>query len=308
MKIMTSVPISSWKIDGETVETVRDFIFLGSRITEDGDCSHENKRHLYLGRKAMTNLDSILKSRDITLPTRVHLVKAMVFPVVMCGCESCTIEKAEHWRIDCFWTVMLEKTLESPLDCTEIKPINPKGNQSRIFIGRSDVEAEAALLWLPDAKIQIIGKDPDAGQDWRQEKGTTEDKMVGWHHQFNKREFEQAPGDGEGQGSLECCSPWGRKECDMTERLNNNNNKDIIKTSLMKQCWKTHLKWDRVSTLPRSSLTSLQSRRPDVPESVKKSSVLSSSLKRNGKNSVVLKIEEYQRKGGAEPSRALSSS
>ena len=96
MKIMTSVPISSWKIDGETVETVRDFIFLGPRITEDGDCSHENKRHLYLGRKAMTNLDSILKSRDITLPTRVHLVKAMVFPVVMCGCESCTIEKAEH--------------------------------------------------------------------------------------------------------------------------------------------------------------------------------------------------------------------
>ena len=132
--------------------------------------------------------------------------------------------------------------------------------------------------------------------------------MVGWHHQFNGREFEQTPGDGTGQGSLECCSPWGRKESDMTEQLNNNNNKDIIKTSLMKLCWKTHLKWDRVSALPGSSLTSLQSRRPDAPESVKKSSVLSSSLKRNGKNSMVLKIEEYQRKGGVEPSRALSSS
>ena len=113
MKIMTSGPISSWQIDGETVETVRDFIFLGSKITVDGDRS---QRHLLLGRKAMTNLSSMIKSRDIALPTKVRLVKAMVFPVVMCGCESWTIEKAEHWRIDCFWTVMLEKTLESPLD------------------------------------------------------------------------------------------------------------------------------------------------------------------------------------------------
>ena len=254
---------------GKQWKQCQTFIFLGSKITAEGDCSHEIERHLHFGRKAMTNLDSIFKSRDITLPTKVHLVKAMFFPIVLCGCESWTVEKAEHWRIDCFWTVMLEKTLESPLDCTEIKLISPKGNQSWIFIGRSDVEAEAPILWPSDAKIQIIGKDPDAGQDWRQGKGMTEDKMVGWHHQFNRCEFEQAPGDGEGQGSLECCSPWGRKESDM-EQLNNSNNKDIIKTSLVKLCWKTHLKWDKVSALPGSSFTSLQSRRPDAPESVKK--------------------------------------
>ena len=123
----------------------------------------------------------------------------------------------------CFWTVVLEKTLESPLDC-KIKPVNPKGNQPWIFIGRTDAEAEAPILWLPDAKNQLIGKDPDAGKDWRQEeKGTTEDDMVGWHHQLNGHEFEQALGDGKGQGSLACCSPWGCKESYMTEWLNNNN-------------------------------------------------------------------------------------
>ena len=124
-KIMASGPITSWQTDGETMETVTDFIFLGSKITVVGDCSHEIKRHLLLGRKAIPNLDSILKSRDITLPTEVHLVKAMVFPVVMYGCESWTIKKAEHRR-----TVALKKTLESPLDCKEIQPVHPKGNQS----------------------------------------------------------------------------------------------------------------------------------------------------------------------------------
>ena len=124
MKIMASSPITSWQIDGETVETVDDFIFLGSKITADGDCSHEIKRHLLLGRKVMTNLDSILKSRDITLSTKVRLVKAIVFPVVMYGCESWTIKKAEHQRIDAF------EPLESPLDCKEIQPVHPKGNQS----------------------------------------------------------------------------------------------------------------------------------------------------------------------------------
>jgi len=124
-KIMASGPITLWQIDGETMETVTDFIFLGSKITADGDCSHEIKRHLLLGRKAMTNLDSIMKSRDITLPVKVHLVKAMIFPVVMYGCESWTIKKAERQRI-----VVLEKTLESPLDCKEIQPVHPKGNQS----------------------------------------------------------------------------------------------------------------------------------------------------------------------------------
>ena len=120
----------SWQIDGETIETVKDFIFLGSKITADGDCSYEIKRRLLLGRKARTNLDSILKSRDITLPTKVCLVKGMVFPVVMYGCESWTIKKAERQRIDAFELWRWEKTLESPSDCKEIKPVHPKGNQS----------------------------------------------------------------------------------------------------------------------------------------------------------------------------------
>ena len=127
---MASGFITSWEIGGETVETVSDFIFLGPQITADGDCSHEIKRRLLLGRKVMTNLDSILKSRDITLPTKIHLVKAMVFPVVMYGCESWTVKKAECQRID-----VLEKTLESPSDCKEIQPVHPKGDQSWVFIG-----------------------------------------------------------------------------------------------------------------------------------------------------------------------------
>src|SRR5574340_33241 len=121
-KIMASGPITSWEMDGETVETVSDFIFLGSKITAVGDCNHEIKRHLHLGRKAMTNLDSILKSRDITLPSKFHIVKVVVFPVVMYGCESWTTKKAEHRRIDA--SVVLEKPLESPLDCKEIQPVD----------------------------------------------------------------------------------------------------------------------------------------------------------------------------------------
>ena len=118
----------------------------------------------------------------------------------------------------CFWTVVLEKTLESPLDCKEIQPVHPKGNQSGIFTGRIDAEAETLTLWPPDVKNWLTGKDPDAGKDWGQEeKGTTEDEMVGWHHQLNGHEFQQALGVGDGQGSLACCSPWGRKELDMTE-------------------------------------------------------------------------------------------
>ena len=128
-KIMASDPITSWQIDGETVETVADFIWGAPKSLQDGDCSHEIKRRLLLGRKVKTNLDSILKSRDITLSTKVCLVKAMVFPVVMYGCESWTIKKAECQRIDAFQPVVLEKTLESPLDSKEIKLINPKGNQ-----------------------------------------------------------------------------------------------------------------------------------------------------------------------------------
>ena len=175
MKIIASSPTTSWQIDGETMT---DFILGGSKIIADGDCSHEIKRCLLLGRKAMTNLDSILKSKDITLPTKVHLVKAMVFLVVMYECESWTVPR-KWW----FWTMVLEKTLESPLDCKEIQLVHSKGNQSWIFIGRTDAEAETPILWPSDAKNWLIWKDPDAGKDWRQEeKGTTEDEMVGWHH------------------------------------------------------------------------------------------------------------------------------
>ena len=121
----------------------------------------------------------------------------------------------------CFWTVVLEKTLESPLDCKEIQPVPPKGDQSWVFIGRTDVEAETPILWPPDAKSWLIWKDLDAGKDWRQEeKGMTEDEMVGWHHRFNRHGFGWAPGFGDGQGSLVCCSSWGHKESDTTERLN----------------------------------------------------------------------------------------
>ena len=120
----------------------------------------------------------------------------------------------------CIWTEVLEKILESPLDYKEIKPVNPKGNQLWLFIGRSDAKTEAPIIWAPDAKSQLIRKDPDAGKDWRQEKGTTEDEMVGWHHWLNGHEFMQAPGVGEGQGSLVCCSPWGHKESDTTDWLN----------------------------------------------------------------------------------------
>ena len=197
------------------------FILLSLQtVTATSDCSHEIKRHLLLGRKVMTNLDSILKSRDITLPTKFHLVKSMVFPVVMYWCESWTIKKAEHRRTDAF-ELWCWRTLESPLDCKEIQPVNPKGNQSWIFTGRTDAAAETPILWPSDGRNWLIGKDPDAGKDWRQEeKGTTEDEMVGWHHWLDAHEFEKALRVGDGQGSPACCSPWGRKESDMTERLN----------------------------------------------------------------------------------------
>ena len=148
-KIIASGPITSWQIDGETMKTMRDFIFLGSKITADGDCSHEIKRRLLLGGKAMNNLDSILKSRDITLPPKVHLVKAMVFPVIMYGCESWTVKKAKCQRINAFelWCWI---RLEKPLDCKETQPVHHKGDQSWVFIGRTDVETP--VIWPPDVK------------------------------------------------------------------------------------------------------------------------------------------------------------
>ena len=190
LKTQPSGPITWWQIDGETMETVKEFILGGSKITADGDCSHEIKRHLFLGRKAMTSLDSILKSRDIILLTKVCLLKAMVFPVVMCGCELYYRESGapKNW---CFWTLVLEKTLDSPLDCKEIQPGHPKGNQTWIFTGRTDGEAETPILWPPDVKNWLIWKNPDVGNNWRwEEKGMTEDEMFGWHHQLNGHEFQ----------------------------------------------------------------------------------------------------------------------
>ena len=180
-------------------ETVTDFIFSGSKITADGDCSHEIKRHLLLGRKAMTDLGSVLKIRDITLWTKVCIVKANGF--FSSHVWMWELNHKEGWVLKnwCFWIVVLEKALESPLDCKEIQPDNPKGNQHWIFIGRTDAEAEAPILWPPDGKNWLIGKDPDAGKDWRQEeKGMTEAKTVRWHHYFNGHEFEHATGVGDG--------------------------------------------------------------------------------------------------------------
>ena len=162
---MASGPITSWQTDRETVEIMRDFILGSFKITAGGDCSHEIKRRLLLGRKVMTNLDSILKNRDITLPTKVHLVKAMVFSsshVWMWELDYKERLVPKNW---CFWTVVLEKTLESPLDCKEIQPVHPKGDQSWVFIGRTDFEADTPILWPPDAKSWLIWKDPDAGKD-----------------------------------------------------------------------------------------------------------------------------------------------
>ena len=133
------------------------------------------------------------------------------------------LDHKESWALKnwCFWTVVLEKILDSPLDSQEIQPVNPKGNQSWIFIGRTDAEAETLILWPHDAKNWLFRKDPDAGKNWRhEEKGMTEDEMVGWHHWLDGHEFEQAPGDGDGQGSPACCSPRGCKQSDMTEQLN----------------------------------------------------------------------------------------
>ena len=187
-----------------------------SQITVDGDYSHKIKRCLLLVRKAMVNLDSILKSRDITLPTKVCIVKTMVFPVVMYGCESWMIKKAKCQRTGAFQLWCWRRLLRVPWTTRSNQSVLRESTW--IFVGRTDAEAEAPILWPPDVKNQLIGKDPDAGKDWRQKKGAAEDEMVGWHHWLNAHEFEQTPGDSERQGSLACCS-----SSDMTEWLNNNN-------------------------------------------------------------------------------------
>ena len=174
----------------------------------------------------MTNLDSILKSRDITLPTKFRLVRHY-FANKGYGFSSSHVwmwelDYEESWALKnwCFWTVVLEKTLESPLDCKVIQPVHPKGDQSCVFIGRTDAEAETPILWPPHAKSWLIEKDLDAGKDWRQEEKVTTDVMVGWHHRLDGHGFRRTPGVGDGQGGLECCGSWGCKESDMTERLN----------------------------------------------------------------------------------------
>ena len=200
------------------METMTDFIFLDSKITADDDCSHEIKRPLLLGRKAMTNLDSILKSRDITLQTKVHLV-SQGYSFSSSQVWMWELDYKESWvqKNWCFWPVVLE----SPLDCKEIQPVHPKGDQSWVFIGKTDVEAETPIFWPPDAKSWLIWKDSDAGKDWgHEEKGTTEDETVGWHHRINGHGFGWTPEVGDGQGGLACCGSWGHKELDMTEWLN----------------------------------------------------------------------------------------
>ena len=189
-KILASDPIPSWQIDGKTVETVTDVILGGSKITADGDCSHKIKRRLLLRRKIMTNLYSILKQR--------HYFAKKGLSSQSYGFSSSHVwmrelDYKESWAPKnwCFWTVVMEKTLESPLDCKEMQPVHPKGNQSWIFIARTNAEAETPVLWPPDGKNWLIWKDPDGGKDWRpEEKGMTEDEMVGWHHQLSGHEFE----------------------------------------------------------------------------------------------------------------------
>ena len=190
-KIMRSGPITSWQTDGETMETVTNFIFLGSKITSECDCSLDIKRCLPLGSKAMINLDRILQRHyfaDKGLSSQIYGFSGS-------HVWMWELDYKESWVLKnwCFWTVMLEKTLECALDSKEIKPVNPKRNLSWIYIGRTGAEAEAPMLWPPDMKNWLIWKDSDAGRDWGQEeKGTTEDEMIGWHHWLNGHEFEQA--------------------------------------------------------------------------------------------------------------------
>ena len=206
-------PITSWQIDGETMQTVTDFIFLGFRITADGDCSHEIKRCLILGRKAMTNLDSILKSRGIILPAKVGIVKAMVFPGVTCWCESWTIKKAEHQRIDAFELCCWRRLLRVPWTARRSnQPIFKEINLKYSFDGlmlKLKLQYFGHLMQRANSleKTLILGKTEDGRR-----RGWQRVWWLRWHHWLNRHEFEQTLGDGEGQGSLACCSPRGLRE------------------------------------------------------------------------------------------------
>ena len=222
-KIMASTPITSWQIDGETMETVRDFILGDSKITVDGDCSHEIKRHLLLGRKAMTNLDSILINKDITLSTKVCLVKAMVFPVVLYGCESWTIKKAEHWRINAFELCCQKRLLRVPWTARRsnqsiLKEISSGCSLEGLML-KLKLHYFGHLMWRTDSleKTLILGK-----IEGRRRRGRQRMRWLDGITRLKGHAFEQALWNGEGQESLVCCSPWGRKEADMTEQLNDN--------------------------------------------------------------------------------------
>ena len=208
---MASGPITSWQMDRETVETVALFTFLGSKITADGDCSHETKRRLLLGRKVMTNLDSIFKSRDITLPTKVHLVKAMVFPVVMYGCESWTVKKAQHQRIDAFelwcWRRLLRVCWSARRSNQSIlREISPGCSLEWLML-KLKLQSFGHLMRRADSleKTLMLGKIED-----RRRRGW-QDEMVGWYHWLKWHEFGWTPAVDDGQGGLACCSSWGRR-------------------------------------------------------------------------------------------------
>ena len=209
---MTTGPITSWQIQEEDMEAVTDFTYLGSMITEDRDSSHEIKRHLLLGRKAMTNLDSILKSRDISLPTKVRIVKAMVFPVVMYGSESWTIKKADRRRIDAFELWCLRRFLRVPWAATY--PFWRKSALSTHWKDRSWSWGSNTLAISWEMSLE---KDPDVGKEWSQEeKGTTEDEMVRQCHRSDQHAFDPTPGGSRRQEGLACSDPWGHEELDTT--------------------------------------------------------------------------------------------
>ena len=216
-EIMAFGLITLWQIDGKQWKHWQIlFIYLfSSEITADCDYSNKIKRHFLLRKKSYDQHRQCTKSKDITLSTRVHRVKTVVFPVVMYGCESWTTNRAEHGRTVAFGLWWLRR-LKSLLDSKEIKLVNPKGSQTWIFIQRANIEAEVSILSLPDARRRLIGKVPYSGKDWGQkDKVMTEHDMVVWHHRLNVHEFEEAPGNSEGQGSLVCCSPWAHKKLDM---------------------------------------------------------------------------------------------
>ena len=218
MKIMASSPITSWQIDGETVETVADLILGGLQNHCRWWLQSEIKRHLLLGRKVRTNLRQHIKKQKHYVIKKGSSSQGYGFSCSHVWLWELAYKESWEQKNWFFWTVVLEKTLGSPLDCKKIQPIHPKGNQSWVFIGRTDVEAETPIIWTPDAKSWT---DPYAGKYWGQaEKGATEDEMVGWHHWLNGHEFRETPGVGDGQGALACCGSWGRKELDTTEWLN----------------------------------------------------------------------------------------